>query len=138
MHTDVMVVLIGNTQKRFVLTLTLFRFSPLSCQIGAEQMNGSHWFRSADFSHTKHMTQDAKPTCVAGRPASWCSFIPSLDDVNGLGVFDRLRPTGLLWYLGGVRVISYMTIGPLWYLALLAHHSKEKTNFYKCVTYMNM
>ena len=38
----------------FVITLTLFRFSPLSRQIGAEQMNGSPGFRSKDLSHTKH------------------------------------------------------------------------------------
>ena len=35
------------------------------------------------------MTRDAKPTCVAGWPKSWCPFIPSLDDVIGLCVFYR-------------------------------------------------
>ena len=35
------------------------------------------------------MTRDAKPTCVAGRPTSWCPFIPTLDDVIGLCVFYR-------------------------------------------------
>ena len=54
-----------------------FFFSPLSRQNGAEQMNGASRFPSADLSHTKHMTRDAKPTCVAGRPSSpACEMVP--------------------------------------------------------------
>ena len=49
------------------------------------------------------MTRDAKSTCVVGWPASWCSFIPSLDDVIGLGVFYWLAR--LAFYgTWGVRV----------------------------------
>ena len=42
---------------------------------------------------------------VYGRPANWCSFIPSLDGVIELGVFYRLYVTGPLWYLGVLRVL---------------------------------
>ena len=43
-----------------------------------------------------------------------CSFICSLDDVIGLGVFYRLRATSLLGALGGVRVMRRLVLFDTW------------------------
>ena len=63
-------------------------------------MNGSPGFRSADLSHIKRWPgMPSQPVSLAGhrvRPARWCPFISSLDDVIRLGVFYRLRATDLL------------------------------------------
>ena len=40
-------------------------------QISAEQSNGSPGIRSADRSHTDHMTRDTMPACVAARETIW-------------------------------------------------------------------
>ena len=77
------------------ITLTLFRFSPLSGQIGAEQMNGSPGFRSADLSHTKRWPGMPKPwsrpTYLFGsKPSSGHWYFNSLyqfDDFSGTMLF---------------------------------------------------
>ena len=56
------------------------------------------------------MTRDAKPTCVAGRPASWCSFIPSLNDVIGLGVFYRSAQLAFYGTLGALGLKSLIGV----------------------------
>ena len=61
-------ILIDFHPMNFSLNLTLFLLSPLSRQIGAEQINGSPGFRSADLSHTKHMTRAVMPSQPVSLP----------------------------------------------------------------------
>ena len=81
------------------ITLTLFRLSPLSRQIGQ-----SKWMVPPGFDPRTSRTPSTWPKMPSQPvPANWCSFIPvqtnwssfipSLDDVIGLGIFYRLRAT---------------------------------------------